>query len=93
MLNVNEYFDGKVKSIGFQGDPLASSIGVMAPGEYEFSTSQREVMTVVAGELVVSLPGSDEFAAYPPGTSFEVEAGESFQLQVATDTAYLCTYE
>ena len=93
MLNVNEYFDGKVKSIGFQGDPLASSVGVMAPGEYEFSTSQREVMTVVAGELVVSLPGSDQFVAYPAGTSFEVEAGESFQLQVATDTAYLCTYE
>lgn len=93
MLNVNEYFDGKVKSIGFQGDPLASSVGVMAPGEYEFSTSQREVMTVVAGELVVSLPGSDDFVAHPAGTSFEVEAGESFQLRVATDTAYLCTYE
>ncbi|MEM8708097.1 MAG: pyrimidine/purine nucleoside phosphorylase [Actinomycetota bacterium] len=93
MLNVNEYFDGNVKSIGFQGDPLASSVGVMAPGEYEFSTSQREVMTVVAGELVVSLPGSDEFVAYPAGASFEVEAGESFQLRVAADTAYLCTYE
>ena len=40
-------------------------------------------MTVVSGELVVSLPGSDEFVAYPAGASFEVEAGESFQLRVA----------
>ena len=93
MLNVNEYFEGNVKSIGFQGDPLASSVGVMAPGEYEFGTSQHEVMTVIAGELVVSLPGSDEFNAYPACTSFSVAANEKFQLKVATETAYLCTYE
>ena len=93
MLNVNEYFEGNVKSIGFQGDPLASSVGVMAPGEYEFGTSQNEVMTVIAGELVVSLPGRDDFASYPAGSSFEVAANEKFQLKVATETAYLCTYE
>ena len=93
MLKVNEYFDGNVKSIGFQGVALASSIGVMAPGEYEFGTSQKEVMTVVAGELVVCLPGESEFRAYGAGASFEVEANQSFQLRVATATAYLCTYE
>jgi uncharacterized protein YaiE (UPF0345 family) len=26
------------------------------------------------------------------GASFEVEANRKFQLQVAVDTAYLCTY-
>ena len=93
MLKVNEYFDDQVKSIGFQGEPLASSVGVMVPGEYEFGTSQDEVMTVVVGELVVSLPGSDEFVAYGPGASFSVPANEKFQLKVATNTAYLCTYE
>ena len=93
MLNVNEYFDGNVKSVAFQGHPLASSVGVMAPGEYEFGTSQNEVMTVVAGELVVSLPGEDTFRAYPAGTSFTVAANEKFQVKVARDTAYLCTYE
>ena len=93
MLNVNEYFDGNVKSVAFQGDPLASSVGVMAPGEYEFGTSQNEVMTVVAGELVVSLPGEDTFTAYPSGTSFTIAANEKFQVKVESDTAYLCTYE
>ena len=93
MLNVNEYFDGNVKSVGFQGDPLASSVGVMAPGEYEFGTSQNEVMTVVAGELVVSLPGSEDFQTYAAGSSFEVAANEKFQVKVERDTAYLCTYE
>ncbi len=93
MLQVNEYFDGGVKSIGFQGPDLASSVGVMAPGEYEFGTSQNEVMTVISGELVVKLPGSDEFQSFPAGDSFAVSANETFQLKVATDTAYLCTYE
>ncbi len=93
MFQVNEYFDGKVKSIGFQGPELASTVGVMAAGEYEFGTTQKETMTVVAGELRVCLPGESEFCAYGPGESFIVEANEKFQLEVASDTAYLCTYE
>jgi uncharacterized protein YaiE (UPF0345 family) len=92
MLQVNEYFDGGVKSIGFQGSELASSIGVMAPGEYEFGTSQNEVMTVISGELVVKLPGVDDYQSFPAGDSFAVAANQSFHLKVASDTAYLCTY-
>jgi uncharacterized protein YaiE (UPF0345 family) len=65
----------------------------MAPGEYEFGTSQKETMTVVAGELVVRLPGDSKWRAYGPGTHFIVEANQNFQLKVAGDTAYLCTYE
>ena len=93
MLEVNEYFDGNVKSIAFQTETLPATVGVMAAGEYEFGTSQKETMTVVSGELVVKLPGEDEFQAYPAGSSFVVEANQSFQLKVASATAYLCTYE
>jgi len=35
MLDVNECFDGKVKSIGFQAEILRATVGVMAPGNYE----------------------------------------------------------
>ena len=48
MLDVSEYFDGHVKSIGFQTETLRATVGVMAPGEYEFGTSQKETMTVVS---------------------------------------------
>jgi uncharacterized protein YaiE (UPF0345 family) len=34
VLDVNEYFDGNVKSIGFQTETLRATVGVMAPGEY-----------------------------------------------------------
>ena len=93
MLPVNEYFAGKVKSIGFQAGKLPATVGVMAPGEYEFGTSQKETMTVVSGALVVKLPGASDWQRFEAGASFVVAANQRFQLQVATDTAYLCTYE
>ncbi|MFA9412374.1 MAG: pyrimidine/purine nucleoside phosphorylase [Deltaproteobacteria bacterium] len=92
MLDVNEYFDGNVKSIGFQTETLRATVGVMAPGEYEFGTSQNETMTVVSGALTVKLPGSDEWLRFDAGSSFEVDADQKFELRVAVDTAYLCTY-
>lgn len=92
-LNVNEYFDGKVKSIGFQTATLPATVGVMAPGDYEFGTSQKETMSVVSGELVVKLPGADDWQTFSAGSHFIVEANQKFQLKVAVDTAYLCTYE
>lgn len=93
MLDVNEYFDGKVKSIAFQTSTLPATVGVMAAGEYTFSTSQKEYMTVVSGELLVKLPGSDKFEPFKNGQGFVVEANTSFNLQVKQDTAYLCCYE
>jgi uncharacterized protein YaiE (UPF0345 family) len=91
-LKVNEYFDGKVKSISFQGKPYSSTVGVMAPGEYEFSTGKAEIMTVISGELQVKLPGKTEWEKFTAHTKFEVDANSKFQLKVAQDTAYLCEF-
>ncbi len=93
MLKVNEYFDGKVKSIGMQTRDLPATVGVMAPGEYSFGTSQREYMTVICGELSVRLPGQSDWQTFTNGQQFTVEANQSFDLKVAIDTAYLCKYE
>ena len=66
MFKVNEYYDGKVKSLAFENAEGNLTIGVMAPGEYEFGTSTVEYMTVVSGELTVKLPGDDEWKNYAP---------------------------
>lgn len=92
MLKTNHYFDGNVVSIGFQTATLPATVGVMAIGEYEFGTSQKETMSVVSGALNVKLPGSDSWQTFEQGTQFIVEANETFQLKVAVETAYLCTY-
>ncbi|VFS23331.1 UPF0345 protein Bcep1808_5077 [Salmonella enterica subsp. enterica serovar Typhimurium] len=57
MLQSNEYFSGKVKSIGFTSSSTGrASVGVMAEGEYTFGTAEPEEMTVVSGALKVLLP-------------------------------------
>lgn len=93
MLQTNEYFDGKVKSIAFQTATLPATVGVMEIGEYEFNTDQQETLTVVSGCLRVKLPGSEDWQDYVAGESFVVAAKETFQLRVAEETAYLCTYQ
>lgn len=93
MFKVNNYFDGKVASIAFQGEKLPATVGVMAPGDYEFGTSQKEYMSVISGALTVKLPGSNEWVTYTAGESFEVEANQTFGVKIEQDTAYLCQYE
>lgn len=67
MLQSNEYFDGKVKSIGFTSSSTGrASVGVMAEGEYTFGTAQPEEMTVVSGALNVLLPGKPSGKCMPP---------------------------
>lgn len=92
MLKVNEYFEGKVKSIGFTTAEGPATIGVMVPGDYEFGTSSKEYMTVTSGKLTVKLPGSTEWKDFGANETFIVEANQKFQLKVAVDTAYLCLY-
>lgn len=93
MLKVNEYFNGTVKSIGFDSTEGKATVGVMAPGEYEFGTSTIEIMKVVSGKLTVKLPGSGEWKDFGPGAEFTVNKDQKFQLKVAVDTAYLCLYK
>lgn len=93
MLNVNEYFAGKVKSIGFDGSSIGrASVGVMEAGEYTFGTGQAEEMTVVSGALTVLLPGETVWREFGPGASFSVPEKSEFHLQVAEPTSYLCRY-
>lgn len=93
MLNVNEYFAGKVKSVGFDSGSIGrASVGVMEAGEYTFSTAQPEEMTVVSGALKVLIPGSPDWQVFMPGETFFVPGQSEFNLQVAEATSYLCRY-
>lgn len=91
-MKVNEYFDGNVKSIGFENDEGKITSGVMAPGEYEFGTTEHERVKIVSGVLNVKLPGEESFTPYATGSEFQVEANQKFQLVVEQASAYLCFY-
>jgi len=92
MFKTNEYFDGKVKSIAFNPKEGRATLGVMAPGEYEFGTSTKELMKVVSGMLTVKLPGTDKWQDFKAGDSFTVEINQKFQLKVTEESGYICYY-
>ena len=93
MLKVNEYFNGQVKSIALQTATLPATVGVMEAGEYEFGTRQKEVMTMVSGNLDVLLPEAQQWQTFSQGQSFAVPANVKFKVKAATQVAYFCTYE
>jgi uncharacterized protein YaiE (UPF0345 family) len=61
----NIYFDGKVTSRNvFFPDGTRKTLGFMLPGEYEFGTAAPELMEILAGEMEVLLPGSDQWQTH-----------------------------
>jgi uncharacterized protein YaiE (UPF0345 family) len=93
MFDVNEYFDGKVKSIAFTADGDQATIGVMAAGEYEFGTNCIEHMTLISGQMAVKLPGADDFRDIAVNETFIVDAHVKFQVKIGADSSYLCLYK
>lgn len=93
MINVNEYFEGTVKSLGYTSAEGKSTIGVIEKGEYEFGTSSHETMTVIEGQLDALLPGESEWQPFTAGQSFEVEANTSFKVKSHVQSSYLCKYK
>ncbi|MEM8597837.1 MAG: pyrimidine/purine nucleoside phosphorylase [Pseudomonadota bacterium] len=80
MIQTNTYFDGQVRSLGYEDAEGKATVGVMLPCEYTFNTAAPETMTVVTGCLTAMLPGSEAFVDYPAGQSFEVPGDSAFDL-------------
>jgi uncharacterized protein YaiE (UPF0345 family) len=90
----NVYFEGKVTSRTVQfADGTKKTLGIMLPGEYEFSTAMPEVMEILAGELEVMFPNHTTWHIYKSGDSFRVEGDSSFKMRVKTLADYCCSYE
>jgi hypothetical protein len=89
----NVYFDGKVvsRTVIFP-DGSKKTLGVMQPGEYEFSTSDKELMEIIAGELDVLLPGEKAWKTIKTGQSFEVSPDSKFTMKVKTLSDYCCSF-
>ncbi len=89
----NVYFDGKVTSRTLTfADGSKKTLGIMLPGEYSFNTDGKELMEILAGNLQVQLPGSEEWLACQAGTAFEVPAKSCFYLKVSALTDYCCSF-
>lgn len=92
MIKTNQYFEGKVASLGFENTSGNFTLGVMLAGEYEFETHSIEWMTLLSGHWEVRLPGLDHYMSFSVNETFEIPAGEKFQLKVSENSGYLCRY-
>jgi purine/pyrimidine-nucleoside phosphorylase len=89
----NIYFNGGVtsRSVIFP-DGSKKTLGIMLPGEYEFNTSDKEIMEIYAGDMDVLLPGEKAWKAIKAGESFEVSANSKFSLKVKSISDYCCSF-
>jgi uncharacterized protein YaiE (UPF0345 family) len=90
----NVYFDGQVisRTVIF-ADGTKKTLGFMQPGDYEFGTAAPELMEILAGEMDVKLPGSEEWITVKGGESFNVIGDSRFELKVKAEGAdYCCSY-
>lgn len=89
----NIYYEGKVTSrTVILPDGSKVTLGIMLPGTYEFGTDQHETMEILAGQLSVLLPGSEEWLKIDGQAVFEVPANTRFKLDIQTVTDYCCSY-
>ena len=93
MVEVNEYFDGRVKSFVIDSKDGKKTIGAMSEGQFEINTDSKELMTVLAGSISVYLEDENEWEEFGAGSSFDVPAKSKLKVRVTQDTAYFCEYE
>jgi hypothetical protein len=89
----NVYFDGKVvsRTVLFP-DGSKKTLGVMQPGEYEFSTGAAEEMEILAGELKWRLKDNNEWNEVVAGAAFNVPANSTFLMKMETVVDYCCSF-
>lgn len=89
----NVYFNGGVvsRTVLFP-DGTKKTLGIMQPGEYEFSTGDPEIMEILSGDLDVMLPGATSWKKVSGGQSFDVPANSKFTMKVKTLSDYCCSF-
>lgn len=92
MIKVNTYFDGNVKSLGFERKEAVFTAGVVLPGAYTFETQSEEHLTITVGEIEVLPPGS-EWRIVKSGETVIIPANSNFDLKVKQPTSYICKYK
>jgi uncharacterized protein YaiE (UPF0345 family) len=89
----NIFFDGQVTSRSiFFIDGSKKTLGVMQPGEYEFSTDVPEILEIISGELKWQIKGANEWKKVIAGESFSVPAHNTFVMKVSAITDYCCSF-
>ena len=89
----NIYFEGNVISRNiFLKDGSRKTLGVMLPGNYEFSTETRELMEIISGKLNLKLQNDEDWKLIKDGMNFNIPKNSSFKVEVLELVNYICSY-
>ena len=89
----NIYFEGNVISRNiFLKDGSRKTLGVMLPGNYEFSTDTRELMEIISGKLNLKLQNDEDWKSIKDGMNFNIPKNSSFKVEVLELVNYTCSY-
>ena len=89
----NIYFEGNVISRNiFLKDGSRKTLGVMLPGNYEFSTETRELMEIMSGKLNLKLQNDEDWKSIKDGMNFNIPKNSSFKVEVLELVNYTCSY-
>ncbi|MGT0150663.1 pyrimidine/purine nucleoside phosphorylase [Vibrio metschnikovii] len=88
----NSYFDGNVKSLGFQQAWRVNDRRCDGSWRYTFATDAPEKMTVIKRSLTIKRTKRSTLIAFHSGECFDVDGHSSFDLQVSQTTACLCEF-
>lgn len=89
----NVYFDGRcVSHTVLLADGTRKSVGVILPAALTFSTGAPETMQVTGGSCRVRMAGAEDWTEYAAGSSFDVPADSSFDIEVTERLDYICHY-
>ena len=89
----NIYFEGNVISRNiFLKDGSRKTLGVMLPGNYEFSTETREMTEIMSGKLNLKLQNDEDWKSIIDGMDFNIPKNSSFKVEVLELVNYTCSY-
>jgi len=93
MYQLRKYHGDRVQSLTYGDESQAFSVGIIAPGEYEFGAIKKEVTTVTLGAINVWVEGNDYWKTYSKGETFKIPEHKNFKFKVDAVSSYICIYE
>lgn len=92
-VKANVYFSGNVTSRKIiSSDGKVMTLGIILPGEYEFSVGEKEIVKITSGYAEVLLPSEKEWKGVEQGKNFTVIANSTYNIKSENIVEYLCSY-
>ena len=93
MYEIRKYHGDRVMSLTYDDEDQSFSVGIIAPGEYEFGAIRMEVFTVTSGTISVRIEEEGDWITYSLNETFTIPGHSNFSLKADQVSAYICYYE